>query len=144
MESTIPIIDLSAMCLGKTAESSTALEIRQLADEIYRAFCTVGFVYIKNHGIPREKVRISFLGLFLLNRNEIIWKDSPLLKEELISSDSSSSEKNYNSEGEIWAQLCGVKCISNVTNCIVNQMDLWFFRVLGFFGPQGLLESVGL
>ena len=67
MESTIPIIDLSAMCLGKTAESST--EIRQLADEIYRAFCTVGFVYIKNHGIPREKVRISFLGLVLLNRN---------------------------------------------------------------------------
>lgn len=56
MESTIPIIDLSAMCLGKTAESSTALEIRQLADEIYRAFCTVGFVYIKNHGIPREKI----------------------------------------------------------------------------------------
>ena len=40
--------------------------------------------------------------------------------------------------------MCGVKCISNVTNCIVNQMDLWFFRVLGFFGPQGLLESVGL
>lgn len=69
MESTIPIIDLSAMCLGKTAESSTALEIRQLADEMYRAFCTVGFVYIKNHGIPREKVRISFLGLVLLNRN---------------------------------------------------------------------------
>lgn len=105
MESTIPIIDLSAMCLGKTAESSTALEIRQLADEIYRAFCTVGFVYIKNHGIPREKVRISFLGLFLLNRNEIVWKDSPLLKEELTSSDSSSLEKNYNSEGEIWAHV---------------------------------------
>ena len=40
--------------------------------------------------------------------------------------------------------MFGVKCISNVTNCIVNQMDLGFFRVLGFFGPQGLLESVGL
>lgn len=40
--------------------------------------------------------------------------------------------------------MCGVKCISNVTNCIVNQMDLWFFRFLGFFGLQGLLESVGL
>lgn len=136
MESTIPIIDLSAMCLGKTAESSTALEIRQLADEIYRAFCTVGFVYIKNHGIPREKVRISFLGLFLLNRNEIIWKDSPLLKEESISSDSSSLEKNYNSEGEIWAHVWCKMHMSQIVSSIK-----WICGSLGSWGFLGLRVS---
>lgn len=136
MESTIPIIDLSAMCLGKIAESSTALEIRQLADEIYRAFCTVGFVYIKNHGIPREKVRISFLGLFLLNRNEIIWKDSPLLKEELISSDSSSLEKNYNSEGEIWAHVWCKMHMSQIVSSIK-----WICGSLGSWGFLGLRVS---
>lgn len=136
MESTIPIIDLSAMCLGKTAESSTALEIRQLADEIYRAFCTVGFVYIKNHGIPREKVRISFLGLFLLNRNEIIWKDSPLLKEELISSDSSSLEKNYNSEGEIWAHVWCKMHMSQIVSSIK-----WICGSLGSWGFLGFRVS---
>ena len=136
MESTIPIIDLSAMCLGKTAESSTALEIRQLADEIYKAFCTVGFVYIKNHGIPREKVRISFLGLFLLNRNEIIWKDSPLLKEESISSDSSSLEKNYNSEGEIWAHVWCKMHMSQIVSSIK-----WICGSLGSWGFLGLRVS---
>ena len=136
MESTIPIIDLSAMCLGKTAESSTALEIRQLADEIYRAFCTVGFVYIKNHGIPREKVRISFLGLFLLNRNEIVWKDSPLLKEELTSSDSSSLEKNYNSEGEIWAHVWCKMHMSQIVSSIK-----WICGSLGSWGFLGLRVS---
>ena len=136
MESTIPIIDLSAMCLGKTAESSTALEIRQLADEIYRAFCTVGFVYIKNHGIPREKVMISLLGLFLLNRNEIIWKDSPLLKEELISSDSSSLEKNYNSEGGIWAHVWCKMHMSQIVSSIK-----WICGSLGSWGFLGLRVS---
>lgn len=136
MESTIPIIDLSAMCLGKTAESSTALEIRQLADEIYSAFCTVGFVYIKNHGIPREKVRISFLGLFLLNRNEIVWKDSPLLKEELTSSDSSSLEKNYNSEGEIWAHVWCKMHMSQIVSSIK-----WICGSLGSWGFLGLRVS---
>lgn len=60
MESTISIIDLSAMCLGKTTEHSSSSEISQLADEIYQAFCTVGFVYIKNHGIPQEKIDTIF------------------------------------------------------------------------------------
>ena len=57
MESSIPVVDFGSMCLGKTAEQCSAQGIRQLADEIYQAFSTVGFVYIKNHGIPQEKVR---------------------------------------------------------------------------------------
>ena len=55
----IPIVDFSAMSLQNNnqpwAENSNA--VKDLADELYNAFSTVGFVYLKNHGIPQEMVR---------------------------------------------------------------------------------------
>ncbi len=36
----------------------TEPEVNRLAQEIYDAFTTVGFVYIKNHGIPESQVYV--------------------------------------------------------------------------------------
>jgi len=36
-------------------ENKEAVNI--VADQLYRAFSTIGFVYLKNHGIPQETVR---------------------------------------------------------------------------------------
>ena len=57
MESSIPVVDFSQMSVEKVIEDYSPESIQQLADEIHRAFSTVGFVYLKNHGIPQEKVR---------------------------------------------------------------------------------------
>ena len=57
MESSIPVVDFSQMSLEKVTEDFSPQSIQHLADEIHLAFSTVGFVYLKNHGIPREKVR---------------------------------------------------------------------------------------
>ena len=55
----IPIVDFSAMSLQNNnqpwAENSNA--VKDLADELYNSFSTVGFVYLKNHRIPQEMVR---------------------------------------------------------------------------------------
>ena len=55
----IPVVDFSAMGLQNKnqpwAENSNA--VKDLAEELYNAFSTVGFVYLKNHGIPQETVR---------------------------------------------------------------------------------------
>ena len=57
MESFIPVVDFSQMSVEKVTEDYSPESIQQLAHEIHRAFSTVGFVYLKNHGIPQEKVR---------------------------------------------------------------------------------------
>ena len=57
MESSIPVVDFSQMSVEKVTEDYSPESIQQLADEIHQAFSTVGFVYLKNHGIPQEKVR---------------------------------------------------------------------------------------
>ena len=55
----IPVVDFSAMGLQNKnqpwAENSNA--VKDLAEKLYNAFSTVGFVYLKNHGIPQEMVR---------------------------------------------------------------------------------------
>ena len=55
--SEIPIVDFSSYKLN-VSEKYDELnpEINKLAQEIYDAFTTVGFVYIKNHGIPDSEV----------------------------------------------------------------------------------------
>ena len=53
----IPVVDFSAMSLqneSSVREDSDA--VNQLADHVHQAFSTIGFVYLKNHGIPQEKV----------------------------------------------------------------------------------------
>ena len=57
MESSIPVVDFCQMSVEKVTEDYSPESIQQLADEIHQAFSTVGFVYLKNHGIPQEKVR---------------------------------------------------------------------------------------
>lgn len=53
----IPVVDFSAMnSMKETPEDCSSVAIKQLVDEIYQAFSTVGFVYLKNHGISQEKV----------------------------------------------------------------------------------------
>lgn len=59
MEATsrIPVVDFSAMSLqnkDRLNESNEA--VKALADQLYHAFSTIGFVYLKNHGIPQEMV----------------------------------------------------------------------------------------
>ncbi|CAH3197153.1 unnamed protein product [Porites evermanni] len=59
----IPVVDFSAMGLQNKnqpwAENSNA--VKDLADELYNACSTVGFVYLKNHGIPQEMIDSIFV-----------------------------------------------------------------------------------
>lgn len=52
--STIPIVDFGAFLNGETKEQE------RVAHQIDEAFRNVGFVYLKNHGIPKEKVQECF------------------------------------------------------------------------------------
>ena len=59
----IPVVDFSAMSLeNKNPLSEGDPSIRDLADQVYQAFSTIGFVYLRNHGIPQEMVGcLSFI-----------------------------------------------------------------------------------
>ncbi|XP_074614192.1 uncharacterized protein LOC141873957 isoform X2 [Acropora palmata] len=61
MESLIPIIDFGQVCI-EPADNDCFSEnnMQQLAEELQKAFRTVGFAYIKNHGIPSEKIASIF------------------------------------------------------------------------------------
>ena len=53
----IPVVDFSAMSLKhKDPLKENAEAVKELADQVYQAFTTIGFVYLKNHGIPQEVV----------------------------------------------------------------------------------------
>ena len=55
----IPVVDFSAMSLThKDPLKENAEAVKQLADQVYQAFSTIGFVYLKNHGIPQEVVSV--------------------------------------------------------------------------------------
>ena len=61
--SEIPVVDFSAYSICKNEECDEVNpEINKLAQEIYDAFTTVGFVYIKNHGIPESEVCTGIYG----------------------------------------------------------------------------------
>jgi len=58
----IPVVDFSAMSLeNKNPLSEDDPAIRDLADQVYQAFSTIGFVYLRNHGIPQEMVSAHLL-----------------------------------------------------------------------------------
>ena len=53
----IPVVDFSAMSLEQKDPLKTNKQaVDFLADEIFHAFSTIGFVYLKNHGVPQELV----------------------------------------------------------------------------------------
>ena len=54
--SEIPVVDFSAYKNYSEDRDEVNPEINKLAQQIYDAFTTVGFVYIKNHGIPESEV----------------------------------------------------------------------------------------
>jgi len=56
MEKSKPVVDFREMSLEKLGNDGSSESVQQVADKIYQAFSSVGFVYIKNHGIPQEKV----------------------------------------------------------------------------------------
>ncbi|XP_078359477.1 uncharacterized protein LOC144643951 [Oculina patagonica] len=51
---TIPVVDFGP--LKETTDDRSSEALKRVADEVYQAFSTVGFVYIKNHGISQEKI----------------------------------------------------------------------------------------
>ncbi|CAH1773038.1 unnamed protein product [Owenia fusiformis] len=50
----IPIVDFSAYGLNVNTVGDD--ELQQLADSVYKAFTTVGFVYLKGHGLPKTQI----------------------------------------------------------------------------------------
>lgn len=53
----IPLVDFAAMSVEHDTFPSPADDtVQVIAKQIYQAFSTVGFVYLKNHGISQEKV----------------------------------------------------------------------------------------
>ncbi|XP_068744920.1 uncharacterized protein [Montipora capricornis] len=57
----IPVVDFSAMGLqNKDPLKENNQPIKELADQLYQAFSKIGFVYLKNHGIPQEMIDSAF------------------------------------------------------------------------------------
>lgn len=52
----IPVVDLEECNITKNADDISEQVQRQLATEICNAFSTVGFVCLRNHGIPMDKL----------------------------------------------------------------------------------------
>ena len=59
MSSEIPIVDFSPFNICENFDE-TKPEMHKLAQEIYDAFTSVGFTYIKNHGIPESEISKLF------------------------------------------------------------------------------------
>lgn len=59
----IPIVDFSALNLDhEQTPGGDEPKVKELAKQMFDAFSTVGFVYITNHGMNQETVRLcSFL-----------------------------------------------------------------------------------
>ncbi|EDO40749.1 predicted protein [Nematostella vectensis] len=56
-QSAIPIVDFSVFGVHKDNIDDTSEEAHNLGAEILRAFSSVGFVYLRNHGIPESKTQ---------------------------------------------------------------------------------------
>jgi isopenicillin N synthase-like dioxygenase len=55
----IPMVDFSAFSVtNKTRPPVENEEVQLLAKQIFHAFSTVGFVFLKNHGISEIEVRL--------------------------------------------------------------------------------------
>ena len=54
----IPIVDFWPMSLQNPSSGKDESELRSLVDGLHNAFTTIGFVYLKNHGIDMAKVMV--------------------------------------------------------------------------------------
>ena len=67
MASSVPIVDFSAYSLDRD-EPDPAL-FQKLIDDLYVAFTTMGFAYIKNyHGVLDEKVNCMIMMQLAFNK----------------------------------------------------------------------------
>lgn len=57
LETMIPVVDLAEYNLSVEEKTTDTATLKDLAGQICQAFQTVGFVYLKNHGIPKELVK---------------------------------------------------------------------------------------
>lgn len=65
----IPLVDFSAMSVEHEMVSSYSDDqVLEIARQIHQAFSTVGFVYLKNHGISQNTVRKHFLRVQFLQK----------------------------------------------------------------------------
>ena len=65
----IPLVDFSAMSVEHEMVSSYSDDqVLEIARQIHQAFSTVGFVYLKNHGISQKMVRKHFLRVQFLQK----------------------------------------------------------------------------
>ena len=56
-ETYIPVVDFASFNSVNSEDfDESNVEIQKISQEIYDAFTTVGFVYIKNHGMPQTEV----------------------------------------------------------------------------------------
>lgn len=53
----IPVVDFAALSVDHKTISTSDERVQAIARQIHEAFSTVGFVYLKNHGITQAKVR---------------------------------------------------------------------------------------
>ena len=61
----IPIVDFSVFSVEKEVLPSECDEsVKRLAAELHEAFSTIGFVYLKGHGVAEEEVGSPFFCLF--------------------------------------------------------------------------------
>ncbi|RMX46421.1 hypothetical protein pdam_00000618 [Pocillopora damicornis] len=57
VERTIPVVDFAVMGLNREKPPTLNEEsVRVLADQIHKAFSTIGFVYLTNHGISEKEI----------------------------------------------------------------------------------------
>lgn len=53
----IPVVDFAAMSVDhETLPPPSDESVQNIARKIHEAFSTVGFVYLRNHGITQDKV----------------------------------------------------------------------------------------
>lgn len=59
-DGTIPVVDFGIMGLNcKAPPSHDDESVKALAEKIYTAFSTIGFVYLTNHGISDTEVKLA-------------------------------------------------------------------------------------
>ena len=65
--SQIPVVDFSAMSLeNEDPLNENKQAVKVVADQLYRAFSTIGFAYLQNHGISEQMVSLRFFRFFYL------------------------------------------------------------------------------
>ena len=55
----IPVVDFSAMSLDVKDPDRSNQAVKDIAQQVNRAFSTIGVVYITNHGISQETASLS-------------------------------------------------------------------------------------